>query len=83
MRLAIEGDVYIIHEPLNFFRLRTGSNTSKIFKGEEGRAYIEEHRRLAREAAKEGVIKDNEVDRSVRIRKLMSFLGRIYLKLHM
>ena len=83
MRLAIEGDVYIIHEPLNFFRLRTGSNTSKIFKGEEGRAYIEEHRRLAQEAAKEGVIKDNEVDRSVRIRKLMSFLGRIYLKLHM
>ena len=82
-RLAIEGDVYIIHEPLNFFRLRSGSNTSKVFKGEEGKAYIAEHRHLAEKAAPHLGLSKRDVERSVRIRKLMSFLGRIYLKLHM
>lgn len=28
--LACEGDVYIIHEPLNFFRVRKGSNTGEV-----------------------------------------------------
>ncbi|MCR4689557.1 MAG: glycosyltransferase [Saccharofermentans sp.] len=83
MRLAIEGDVYIIHEDLNFFRLRQGSNTSKIFKGEEGKKYINEHRMLAEKAAPKLGLTNKDVNRSVRIRKLMSFLGNIYLRLHM
>lgn len=31
--LACEGDVYIIHEPLNFFRVRKGSNTGEVMGG--------------------------------------------------
>ncbi len=82
MRLACAGDVFIIHEPLNFFRLRHDSNTSQVLGGDEGRCYVEEHRRLAEKFAAELSLSPSDIRRSVRIRRLMNLLGGIYLKLH-
>lgn len=47
IRLACTGDVYILHETLNAFRLRNDSNTGKAMgTGEKGNEYVEEHARL-------------------------------------
>lgn len=45
IRIACAGDVYIIHELLNSFRIRNDSNTGKAM-GSDRDAYVEEHRRL-------------------------------------
>lgn len=47
LRLACTGDVYIIHEKLNGFRLRNDSNTGEVMgTGEKGGVYVAEHGRL-------------------------------------
>lgn len=47
LRLACTGDVYIIHEKLNGFRLRNDSNTGEVMgTGEKGDVYVAEHARL-------------------------------------
>lgn len=47
IRLACTGDVYIIHETLNGFRLRSDSNTGEVMgTGEKGDVYVAEHGRL-------------------------------------
>ncbi|MBQ1207610.1 MAG: glycosyltransferase family 2 protein [Lachnospiraceae bacterium] len=47
LRLACTGDVYIIHETLNGFRLRNDSNTGEVMgTGEKGDVYVAEHGRL-------------------------------------
>ena len=47
LRLACTGDVYIIHETLNGFRLRNDSNTGEVMgTGEKGDVYAAEHGRL-------------------------------------
>jgi len=47
LRLACTGDVYIIHETLNGFRLRNDSNTGEVMgTGEKGDVYVAEHARL-------------------------------------
>ena len=83
VKLAVNGMLYIIHEPLNYFRLRTDSNTGEVLGGSEGERYIDEHRRLVEKYRGALGLTDSEVKRSVRIRRLMNFLGGIYLKLHL
>ncbi len=47
IKLACTGDVYIIHQTLNGFRLRNDSNTGKAMgTGEKGDVYVAEHGRL-------------------------------------
>lgn len=47
IRLACTGDVFIIHEKLNGFRLRSDSNTGEVMgTGEKGDVYVAEHGRL-------------------------------------
>ena len=81
MKLYLSGKVYIIHEPLNFFRVRNDSNTGNVMGGGKEDAYIDEHRRLVEKYKGELGLSDFGVSLSVSIRRLMSFLGNIYLKI--
>ena len=83
VKLAVHGKLYIIHEPLNFFRLRSDSNTGEVLGGDQGEAYIAEHRKLVEKYQDTLGLSDAQVNRSVRIRKLMNVLGGVYLKLHL
>ena len=53
IRIACLGKVYIIHEPLNFFRVRNDSNTGEVMAGGKKGAYVSEHRYLVKKYAKE------------------------------
>lgn len=81
MKLCCRGKIYIIHEPLNAFRIRRDSNTGQVMNGDQGEVYVAEHRRLVEKYADELNLSPWQVELSVKIRKLMSFLGGIYLKL--
>ena len=81
MTIAKRGKVYIIHEPLNYFRIRYDSNTGQVMGGGKEEAYIAEHRKLFEKHADALGLSHGQVDMCVRIRKLMSFLGNIYLKI--
>lgn len=83
VKLAVHGKLYIIHEPLNFFRLRSDSNTGEVLGGDQGEAYVAEHRKLVEKYQDVLGLTDTQVNRSVRIRKLMNLLGGVYLKLHL
>ena len=82
MRIYLEGKVYIIHEPLNFFRIRVDSNTGKVMGGGKGKAYIAEHRTLFEKAAPIIGLSKFQVNLCVIIRSVMSILGAIYLKVN-
>lgn len=81
MNIACTGKIYILHEPLNSFRIRSDSNTGQVMGGGKEQIYIEEHRRLARKYASCLSLSPWQISLSVMIRRLMSFLGNIYLKL--
>lgn len=81
MKLACHGKIYILHEPLNSFRIRSDSNTGQVMGGGKEKIYIAEHRRLVEKYADELGLSSWQVDLSVAIRKFMSFLGNIYLKI--
>jgi len=83
LKIGLDGDVYIIHEPLNFFCLRGNSNTASVFRGEEGKRYINEHRMLVQSVAEKLGYSKFQIELSVLIRRIMSFLGQWYLRLHM
>lgn len=78
--IACHGDVYIIHEPLNYFRLRSDSNTGKVLTTEQ-KAYVEEHKMLLRKHSQELHISNVDFTLSVMIRKILNFGSRIYLRL--
>lgn len=78
--IACLGDVYIIHEPLNYFRLRNDSNTGKVLTTEQ-KAYVEEHKMLLRKHSQELHISNVDFTLSVMIRKILNFGSRIYLRL--
>ncbi|MCD8323338.1 MAG: glycosyltransferase [Clostridiales bacterium] len=81
--LACQGDVYIIHEPLNFFRVRKDSNTGEVMGGDRQKndLYVGEHRHLLEKNRQRLVLSDRDILRSVRIRKLRCFAASVYLKL--
>jgi glycosyltransferase involved in cell wall biosynthesis len=81
MKLSCHGKIYIIHEPLNSFRIRGDSNTGQVMNGDKGYLYIAEHRRLVEKYAEELELSRWQVHLSVQIRKVMSVLGGIYLKI--
>ncbi len=78
--IACLGDVYIIHEPLNYFRLRNDSNTGKVLTTEQ-KAYVEEHKMLLRKHAAALHISNLDFALSVFIRKCLNLGSRIYLRL--
>ena len=81
VRAACLGQVYIIHEPLNFFRVRNDSNTGEVMAGDKTNAYVKEHELLLSKHRDVLKLSDSDVKRSVRIRKLRNFAGSMYLKL--
>ena len=81
MRICCKSKIYILHEPLNSFRIRNDSNTSQVMTGDKKSVYLSEHRRLVERYALELHLSRFEVNVSVAIRHLMSFMGGIYLKL--
>ncbi|MCR4674300.1 MAG: glycosyltransferase [Lachnospiraceae bacterium] len=81
--IALLGNIYILHEPLNFFRLRPTSNTSEVLGGEGANAYVEEHENLVRKYAKDLNLKEWQIRFSVTVRKAMIYLGDLYLKVFM
>lgn len=83
VELAKLGDVYIIHEPLNFFRVRNDSNTGQVMGGdkEKNAVYVAEHRHLLEKNKEALNLSSLEVELSVLIRRLRCFMGAIYLKL--
>ena len=81
IRVACLGEVYIIHEPLNFFRVRNDSNTGEVMSGEKTKTYVGEHRYLMEKHAKELELSKIEIEISVLIRRLRNFAGAVYLKI--
>ena len=81
IRIACLGKVYIIHEPLNFFRVRNDSNTGEGMAGGKKEAYVSEHRYLVKKYAKELHMSGFEIELSVLIRRLRNFAGFSFLKI--
>lgn len=81
MRIACEGDIYIIHEPLNSFRIRHDSNTG-VLMGSQKNVYLEEHRKLFQKAADNGIpLNAAEMQIALMMRRLRSFCVGVYLKI--
>lgn len=81
VRLACMGDVYIIHEPLNYFRVRNDSNTGNVMAGDQTEAYVKEHIHLVNKFKEELRLSEADVKRSIRMRKIRNFAAGIYLRL--
>lgn len=81
--VACQGDVYIIHEPLNLFRVRKDSNTGAIMgqDKEKTAAYVAEHRHLLEKNRERLGLSDGDVRLSMLIRRLRCFAGSVYMKL--
>ena len=80
VQLACKGDVFIIHEPLNYFRVRNDSNTGEVMAGDKTELYVKEHIHLLKKFRKELGLSDADIRRSVRIRRLRNFAAGVYLK---
>ena len=82
IRIACTGEVYIIHECLNQFRVRNDSNTGKLI-GKQKKLYEEEHRRLMEKHAKGGILKISrfEISFSIWFRKVRNLATYGYLKI--
>lgn len=82
LRLSCTGEVYIIHELLNSFRIRNDSNTGVLI-GEKRDVYNAEHRKLLEKHASLGIVHLTRFDIGVSmcVRKLRNVAIGIYLKL--
>lgn len=79
LKIACEGDVYIIHEVLNSFRIRDDSNTGNLI-GRNREVYVEEHRQLIEKYANELKLSGFEQKISLWFRKFRNIAIGIYLK---
>lgn len=82
VNLALQGDVFIIHELLNSFRVRHDSNTGNLVNNDRD-TFTNEHRALVEKYASMPELKMSkfDVELSVFIRKLRNFAVKIYLRL--
>lgn len=81
MKLACNGKIYVIREPLNFFCLREDSNTGEVLGGNKGKKYTEEHVKLVYKYAQDLNLSNLQIKISIVARKTLNLLGGIYLKL--
>jgi len=82
MSIASHGDIFIIHETLNGFRVRRGANTSKVMGGGAEKAYIAEHRRMLEKHRRSLRLTSFDIVLSMAFRRAWSFLVATYLKLY-
>ncbi|MFP3153681.1 glycosyltransferase [Lachnospiraceae bacterium ZAX-1] len=82
VRLACLGDIYIIHEVLNSFRIRNDSNTGDLINNNR-KVYVAEHKKLLLKCAKSSFLKMSwlEIRLSILIRKFRNVLICVYLKI--
>jgi len=81
MSIACQGDIFIIGESLNQFRVRKGANTSKVMGGGEEAAYLAEHRRML-EKHRAGLSLTNfDIWLSMLSRRVWSFMVGVYLRM--
>jgi glycosyltransferase involved in cell wall biosynthesis len=80
--LACIGDVYIIHDELNSFCVRSDSNTGVLI-GRKRNVYVEEHRRLVEKHVQNGNIEltKRQINFSVWFRKFRNVVIGIYLRM--
>lgn len=83
VNIAKLGKVFIIHEPLNYFRVREDSNTGQVMgeDKEKTRIYVDEHYRLFKKNQQDLGLTDADIKRAVAMRKLRCFMARVYLKI--
>lgn len=83
VNIAKLGKVFIIHEPLNYFRVREDSNTGQVMgeDKEKTRIYVDEHYRLFKKNQQDLGLSDADIKRAVAMRKLRCFMARVYLKI--
>lgn len=79
MKIACTGDVYIIHELLNSFRIRNDSNTGNLI-GKDRETYVAEHQRLVDKYAGELQLTRFEYAFSIWFRKFRNATIGIYLR---
>ena len=79
MKIACTGDVYIIHELLNSFRIRNDSNTGNLI-GKDRETYVAEHQRLVDKYAGELQLNRFEYVFSIWFRKFRNAAIGIYLR---
>ena len=79
MKIACTGDVYIIHELLNSFRIRNDSNTGNLI-GKDRETYVAEHQRLVDKYAGELQLTRFEYEFSIWFRKFRNAAIGIYLR---
>jgi len=79
--IGLKGDVFIIHEPLNCFRVRSGANTSLVMGGGREAAYLAEHRKMLDKHRQGLGLTGFDIAASVLVRRVWSFIVSIYLKL--
>ena len=82
LNIACQGDIFIIHELLNSFRIRNDSNTGDLVNNKQD-VFVNEHKALVEKYAANDMIKLSKFDMwlSVFIRKVRNKLINIYLKL--
>lgn len=81
MKLACKGSVYVLREPLNYFRVRNDSNTGEVFRGNKGKAYLEEHINLVEKYAQTLGLSQLQKKESIYMRKIMNVLGSLFLRI--
>lgn len=80
LKIANTGDVYIIHELLNSFRIRDDSNTGKLI-GSNRDIYVEEHRQLIEKYADKLKLSKFEIKFSIFFRKFRNIVIGVYLSI--
>jgi len=81
MTIAPKGDIFIIHESLNAFRVHKSSNTSQVMGGGKERAYVAEHRKLLEKHKDALGLTRFDIARSMLIRRVWSFTVSVFLRI--
>lgn len=81
-QIAVQGDIFIIREFLNEFRVRHESNTGQVMKAgsEKNKIYVDEHRRLLEKNRDILGLTKFEIGLSMLIRRFRCFAAGVYLK---
>jgi len=81
IRIAALGDIYILKETLNGFRIRNDSNTGMLINTKQD-VYVDEHKRLLEKYMRLETVKFTKFDYklSIFIRKIRNRMINVYLK---
>lgn len=80
--IAMLGDIFIIHEPLNMFCVRNDSNTGHVMGGDKEKLaiYLKEHYYLYNKQKQALGLSKMDIKRCMIMRRFRCFAGSMYLK---